>query len=265
MDDGDNMPESLRRNTNPLSTPSYTDDSTKITAETRATGGSNEQEGRNGQFGLEPDAPAVVSHRDSYSQPLNPFLFQDVFFGTPGRPSSQTAFTPGRVEHWLDKTAPIPRSGSRGLYSTVSHKTLQENLGNGTAQGRRPYPCLEPLLPYLQGILSPADASEMLEIYFNEQRNPIFKAASPYTITHVIQPSSVLHPTAPRPTSSVLLIVMLLCVAQTADIKIFDPPGARQRIVLDLYRLALDLMEPVDWDNYFRTSGMSQKHHIRHS
>ncbi|OJJ00771.1 hypothetical protein ASPVEDRAFT_127556 [Aspergillus versicolor CBS 583.65] len=260
MDDGDNMPESLRRNTNPLSTPSYTDDSTRITAETRATGGSNEQEGRNGQFGLEPDAPPVTGHRDSYSQPLNPFIFQDVFFGTPGRPSSQTAFTPGRVEHWLDKTAPIPRSGSRGLYSTVSHKTLQENLGNGAAQGQRSYPCLEPLLPYLQGILSPADASEMLEIYFNEQRNPIFKAASPYTITHVIQPSSVLHPTAPRPTSSILLIVMLLCVAQTADIKIFDPPGARQRIVLDLYRLALDLMEPVDWDNYFRTSDGWQFH-----
>jgi hypothetical protein len=50
---------------------------------------------------------------------------------------------------------------------------------------------------------------------------------------------------------------MLLCVAHTADIKIFDPPGARQRIVLDLYRLALDLLEPVDWDNYFRTSGTS--------
>jgi hypothetical protein len=49
---------------------------------------------------------------------------------------------------------------------------------------------------------------------------------------------------------------MLLCVAHTADIRIFDPPGARQRIVLDLYRLVLDLMEPVDWDNYFRTSGM---------
>ncbi|KAL4782613.1 hypothetical protein BJX76DRAFT_349248 [Aspergillus varians] len=251
-----------RRNTNPLSTPSYTDDgSTRMTAETRRTSGSNHHEGRNDQFGLESALRGIpVGHQEPVLPQLsNQFLFQDAFIGTAGRPNNQAAFTPGRVEHWLDKTAPIPPGVPRGLYSTVSHK-MQDNPGNGVAQGQRSYPCLVPLLPYIQGIISPSDASEMLETYFNEQRDPIFKAASPYTITHIIHPSSVLHPTAPRPTSSVLLLVMLLSVAQTADLKIFDPPGARQRIVLDLYRLALDLMEPVDWDNYFRTSDGWQFH-----
>ncbi|KAL4930286.1 Zn(II)2Cys6 transcription factor [Aspergillus undulatus] len=246
-----------RRVTNPLSSPSGTEDvSSRLTIGTGDNAGSNEQQGRSDQLGPGPSLTGFEGHRDL----PNPFLFQDALFGLPGRPSSQIALTPGRIEHWLDRMTPIPRSVSRGLYSTVSHKALQENLNVGLGQGRQSYPCLEPLLPYLQGIISAKDASEMLEIYFNEQRNTIFKATSPYTITHVIHPSSVLHPTSPRPTSSVLLLVMLLCVAQTADIKIFDPPGARQRIVLDLYRLAMDLMEPIDWDNYFRTSDGWQYH-----
>ncbi|KAL3480953.1 hypothetical protein BJX99DRAFT_253939 [Aspergillus californicus] len=250
--DDENMPD-MRRDTNPLSTPSYTeDDSMPRSTDTR---GSNDPLTH---------APTTMNDQEPIvSIPLlpNPFMFQDVFLGGPNRPDSQIAITPGRVEHWLlGKTTPIPRNApTHGLYATVSHKNLQDNTQHAASQGQ-PYPCLDPVLPYLRGIVSPSDASEMLEIYFNEQRNPIFKATSPYILTHIVLPSSVLHPTSPRPTSAVLLLVMLLCVAQTADIKIFDPPGARQRIVLDLYRLVLDLMEPVDWDNYFRTSDGWQYH-----
>ncbi|KAJ0422002.1 hypothetical protein BJY00DRAFT_311404 [Aspergillus carlsbadensis] len=260
----DNMPDSVRRrNTNPLSTPSYTEDDsiTRLTNDTRG-GGSNGQEEAD-PFRLEPPTSLPgLSSQDATRASLNPFLFQDLFLGMSGQSHSPAGITSGRVEHWLSKTPPVPSGGPlRGLYSTVSHKNLQGGSAHGSSQGQVSYPCLEPLLPYLRGILSSSDASEMLEIYFNEQRNPIFKATSPYTITHIVQPSSVLHPTAPRPTSSILLLVMLLCVAHTADIRIFDPPGARQRIVLDLYRLVLDLMEPVDWDNYFRTSDGWQYHH----
>lgn len=120
---------------------------------------------------------------------------------------------------------------------------------------KNPYRCLDSVLPYLQGILSPEEASEMLEIYFNEDNNPLFKSTSPYMLAHVLHPSSVLHPTDPRPTSPALLVVILYCVAQTADMKIFDPPGARERMSVVLYRLSLDLLQREDPDNYFRTSG----------
>lgn len=38
--------------------------------------------------------------------------------------------------------------------------------------------------------------------------------------------------------------------------KIFDTPGARERMSADLYRLSLDLLQPEDPDNYFRSSGV---------
>ena len=95
----------------------------------------------------------------------------------------------------------------------------------------------------------------MLEIYFNEDHNPLFKSTSPYMLAHVLHPLSVLHPTDPRPTSPALIAVILFCVAQTADMKIFDMPGARERASVDLYRLSLHLLELEDPDNYFRTPG----------
>ncbi|KAL4907036.1 hypothetical protein BDW74DRAFT_167057 [Aspergillus multicolor] len=255
------MSNGMQRSINSLSSPSYTEsDSREQAVETTAglleSGGRNGRGGRSDPLALDTAAalPAIGAgaHRDSpFFQLPNPSIFQDLFF----RPSSQPAFTP-RVENWLDRATPIAQNDAHGL-------TTLPAVPQGNVHGRpqtRVYPCLEVLLPYLQGILSAEDASEMLEIYFNEQRNPIFKASSPYTLTHIVHPSSVLHATSHRPTSSVLLLVMLLCVAHTADIKIFDPPGARQRIVLDLYRLAIDLMEPVDWDNYFRTSDGWQFH-----
>jgi hypothetical protein len=122
---------------------------------------------------------------------------------------------------------------------------------------RKPYRCLEPILLSLEGILSPDEASEMLEIYFNDGGSSPFKSTSPYMLVHVLHSSSVLHPTDPRPTSPALLAVILFSVAQTADISLFDAPGTRERTSMDLYRLSLDLLQSEDPDNYFRTSGMS--------
>ncbi|KAJ5432718.1 uncharacterized protein N7458_011874 [Penicillium daleae] len=125
---------------------------------------------------------------------------------------------------------------------------------------RSTYRCLDSMLPHLNGLLSAEEASEMLEIYFNEKHNSLFKSTSPYMLAHVLHPSSVLHPTDPRPTSAALLAVILFCVAQTADMKIFDTPGARERMSVDLYRLSLDLLQSEDPDNYFRTSDGWQFH-----
>lgn len=138
------------------------------------------------------------------------------------------------------------------------HQDVFDDIPNTLPnQGRfkQPHRCLDTALPYIQGILTSEEASEMLEIYFNEDQNPLFKSTSPYMLAHVLHPSSVLHPIDPRPTSATLLVVILYCVTQTADMKIFDPPGARERMSVALYRLSLDLLQREDPDNYFRTSG----------
>ena len=127
-------------------------------------------------------------------------------------------------------------------------------IANGFST-KQSYRCLDSILPHLQGVLSPAEASEMLEIYFNEGSNPLYKSTSPYMLAHVLHPSTVLNQTDARPISPALLAVILFCVTQTADVKIFDTPGARERTSVDLYRLSLDLLKSEDPDNYFRTSG----------
>jgi hypothetical protein len=96
---------------------------------------------------------------------------------------------------------------------------------------------------------------EMLEVYFNDEHNSVFKSSSPYMLAHVLHPSSVLHPTSSRPISPALLAAIFFCVCQTADMRIFDTPGARGRMSMDLYRLSLSLLEREDPDNYFRTAG----------
>lgn len=178
---------------------------------------------------------------------------------TSGPGFDQPFMTSGRVRHWLDGTPSLRSGGSLpGLHqNTLDGGGMNAQPNNISTPPR--YPCLEPVLPQLRGILSAEEASEMLEIYFNEQRNSLFKSTSPYALTHVLHPSSVLHPTDPRPTLPTLLVVILFCAAHTADMKIFDPPGARQRIVVELYRLILDLIQPDDADNYFRTSGKYAK------
>lgn len=124
---------------------------------------------------------------------------------------------------------------------------------------KQPYPCLVPLIPRLQGIITLEEASEMLEIYFQDSQNPLFKSNSPYMLAHVLHPSSVLHAENPRPTSPALIAVILFCVAQTADMGKFDSPGARERTSVSLYRLSLHFLQQEDPDNYFRSSGMTHK------
>ncbi|KAI2790118.1 hypothetical protein POX_d05623 [Penicillium oxalicum] len=144
----------------------------------------------------------------------------------------------------------------RGSLPSI-HQAVFDNMPGAAADHfslRPPYRCLESILPRLGGILLAEEASEMLEIFFNEKHNSMFKSTSPYLLAHVLHPSSVLHPTDPRPTSPALISVILFCVAQTADMRIFDTPGARERTSVDLYRLSMDLLQSEDPDNYFRTS-----------
>lgn len=180
---------------------------------------------------------------------------------------SQAAITPGHVSRLNDcNKCPCscnlltmnpkssldpggPLSFHQGIFDEVPNTLPEPNMTG------RPYRCLDSVLPYLQDILSPAEAMEMLEVYFNDEHNSAFKSSSPYMLAHVLHPSSVLHPTNPRPISAALLATIFFCVCQTADMRIFDTPGARERLSVDLYRLSLKLLEREDPDNYFRTSG----------
>lgn len=160
------------------------------------------------------------------------------------------------ISSWLENNPRAEFShsaSSTGSYTSVP--SVPRATPPDTSRDRQSYPYLKPLLPHLQGILSPDDAAWMLEIYFKEEKP--FPATSPYARPQIVHPGSVLHPISPRPTSPLLLLVVLLDVAQTADIKLFDAPGARQRITLDLYYLVLGHVGPVDMDSYMRTSGTS--------
>ncbi|KAJ5212473.1 uncharacterized protein N7498_004119 [Penicillium cinerascens] len=169
--------------------------------------------------------------------------------------TSQAAIAPAHIS--MDPGGSLPFH--QEVFDDIPNTLPEHNVIN------QPYPCLDSVLPHLGDILSPVEASEMLEVYFNEEHNSVFKSSSPYMLAHVLHPSSVLHPTDPRPISPALLAVILFCVAQTADMRIFDTPGARERMSVDLYRLSLNLLEREDPDNYFRTSDGWQFHHPQHA
>ncbi|KAJ5637531.1 hypothetical protein N7490_007410 [Penicillium lividum] len=108
---------------------------------------------------------------------------------------------------------------------------------------KEPHKCLDVIFPYLHGLLSREEASEMLDIYFDGGSNHLYKSTSPYMLAHILHPSTVLHQHDSRSLSPALLVVILFCVTQTADMKTFDTPGVRERTSVDLYRLSLDLLD----------------------
>ncbi|KAL4755763.1 fungal specific transcription factor domain-containing protein [Aspergillus foveolatus] len=117
------------------------------------------------------------------------------------------------------------------------------------------YPCLKPLLPALKNILCPEIACDLLDIFFSEPGSSLCFAHSPYILSPVLRKKSVLHPSKPRPTSPALLATMLWCVAHTADFRIFYVPGSRQRIVNELYGVAMSFLRRRDMDNWRRVPG----------
>ncbi|KAL4951930.1 fungal-specific transcription factor domain-containing protein [Aspergillus filifer] len=117
------------------------------------------------------------------------------------------------------------------------------------------YPCLQTLQPALSGILSPATACVLLDIFFTEPHNPLCFIHSPYVLSPVLMKKSVLHPSKPRKTSPALLAAMLWCVAHTVDCRVFYLPGSRQRIVNELYGVTMSLLRRRDMDNWRRVSG----------
>ncbi|KAJ5279837.1 hypothetical protein N7478_005209 [Penicillium angulare] len=162
---------------------------------------------------------------------------------------NQTSLSPGQISR---PSSPI-HTFHNDTFDDVSSNSNKFPL-------KQQYRCLDTIAHNLKGILSLEEASDMLEIYFNEESNYPFKSTSPYMLAHVLHPSTISQPTCTRPISPALVVVILFCVTQTADMRIFDTPGARERTSVDLYRLSVDLLQAEDPDNYFRTSDGWQFH-----
>ncbi|KAL4864269.1 fungal-specific transcription factor domain-containing protein [Aspergillus spectabilis] len=117
------------------------------------------------------------------------------------------------------------------------------------------HPCLKPLLPALKDIISPATACDLLDIFFAEPGSSSRLAHNPYVLSPILRKKSVLHLSKPRPTSPALQATMLWCVAHTADCRIFNQPGSRQRIINELYGVAMSFLRRRDMDNWRRVPG----------
>ncbi|KAK2766045.1 hypothetical protein FQN54_007560 [Arachnomyces sp. PD_36] len=142
---------------------------------------------------------------------------------------------------------------SLSVTSEPGHRNLLNGEGATPPTSAYSYKCFEPIISDLKDILPLDAAYELLEVYFAEPCGSLFNGASPFVLTHVLRKKSVLHPTKPRKTTPALLSTMLWCTAQTADLRMFHPPGARRRISDRLYQLSISLLRARDPDNWHRT------------
>ena len=169
--------------------------------------------------------------------------FTALNFGSPTLHIVASAIDPGALGDAFSKTPLTNASGDGG--SHFQPPTTQ-------AQPRRPYKCLEPILPLLEDIIDVDESCELLEFYFAQPGSSLSRSASPYVLTHVLRKRSLLHPTRPRQTTPALLCAMLWVSAQTADIPLFLLPGERTRVSQALRLLCMRLIQKRDRDYWER-------------
>jgi hypothetical protein len=117
------------------------------------------------------------------------------------------------------------------------------------------YPCLKPILPYLRDIVPASVVCDLLDVYFIEPGTSLFRCTSSYVLTPVIRKKSLLDASHCRPTTSALLVTMLWCAAQTADLVLLHMPGSRSKLSNTLYDLATSLIAERDPDGWRRIHG----------
>lgn len=105
------------------------------------------------------------------------------------------------------------------------------------------YPCLNPVLPLLKGIMTPEEACYLLEVYFADLETAPSKERCPYVLSPVLRATSVLRQTNPRPVSPALLMIILWCVAHTGALDIFPDAGSRVKAKEHLYFLGTSLLQ----------------------
>jgi hypothetical protein len=141
-----------------------------------------------------------------------------------------------------------------GSLSPGNYDGMRASL-NDSARGECRYRCLDPLLPYLDNVISIPLACELFEVYLIDPGTSFFRCASPYILTRIFRKKSLLHPTNPRPMSPVLLATILWCCVQTAEIPALLVPGTRSKLIHSLYDLATTLVAERDPDRYRRIHG----------
>lgn len=195
------------------------------------------------------------------TQPLVPGLVENAHGSLFGHPqcspvhleevNAERIETPTEFEHeryWIHRSdseqplAPVPLGTSVNLECPQTSNTNY-------------YPCLEPLLPALEGFLSPSDACALLDIYFAQEEGSFTSGKCPYILTPVLRKKSLLHQSQPRLTSPALVATMLWAVAQTAEACLYYEPGKRDCITDRLYSLVLSHFRLRDIDNWHRVPG----------
>lgn len=116
------------------------------------------------------------------------------------------------------------------------------------------YPCLNPVLPALQGIVSPEDACSLLDIFFADPDTAGLDARCPYILTPVIRKKSLLREKAPRLLSPAFLVTILWCVSHTANLETLQDTTTRSRVIQSLYSLSMKLLRARDSDKWHRTT-----------
>ncbi|KAL4996694.1 fungal-specific transcription factor domain-containing protein [Aspergillus recurvatus] len=112
------------------------------------------------------------------------------------------------------------------------------------------YPCLNPVLPLLQGTITADDACELLDIFFTYSETPGPITSCPYVLSPIIRRQSLLRETNPRPVSTALLAIILWCVSHTANLGLFLDSNARARVTQRLYCLSMKLLRARDCDTW---------------
>ncbi|KAL4985602.1 fungal-specific transcription factor domain-containing protein [Aspergillus falconensis] len=117
------------------------------------------------------------------------------------------------------------------------------------------YPCLNPVLPLLQGTMTADDACKLLDIFFADPETAGPITHCPYVLSPVLRKQSLLRETNPRPVSTALLAIILWCVSHTANLGLFPDSSARARVTQRLYFLSMKLLRARDCDNWHQAGG----------
>lgn len=123
------------------------------------------------------------------------------------------------------------------------------------SEGR--YQCLTPLLPFLGDTIPISLAYELFDVYLVDPGTSLFQCASPYILSRIFRKKSLLRSANPRKLSPALLVTILWCCTQTADISALLVPGSRSRYTNSLYELATFLVHCRDPDRWRRIHGMN--------